>query len=108
MKKMISVLLMAALASGICAATAVSASAATTTTTTNGVCQFVDKNGDGICDNKGKLGKGNGTCAFVDKDGDGICDNVKKTTAKQYGKQKNKTANKQCGKLRLQKGCCAN
>ncbi|NQT78165.1 MAG: hypothetical protein HQ565_10655 [Bacteroidetes bacterium] len=36
---------------------------------------FVDKNGDGLCDNhqnKGKLGK---CIKFVDENGDGICDN---------------------------------
>lgn len=30
---------------------------------------FVDKNGDGICDNA------NSVCIYVDEDGDGICDN---------------------------------
>ncbi len=36
---------------------------------TNG-CAFIDKNGDGICDN------GDSHCAnFVDADGDGLCDN---------------------------------
>ena len=41
-------------------------------------CQFVDEDGDGICDNYGTgrcgMGLGNGT-GFIDADGDGICDN---------------------------------
>jgi hypothetical protein len=58
---------------------------------------FVDKNGDGICDNAGLRGAGNGRgqgCRFranttdntsvkgpnfVDKNGDGICDNIQQT-----------------------------
>ena len=32
---------------------------------------FVDANGDGICDNRG-TGRG---CWYVDADGDGVCDN---------------------------------
>ena len=47
---------------------------------------FVDKDGDGICDNVGtRMGRGRGNgkglggaaqgANFVDKDGDGICDN---------------------------------
>ena len=56
---------------------------------------FIDKDGDGICDNKGSKGKGHGKGKrfrkgarygqkaglnhkgpnFVDKNGDGICDN---------------------------------
>lgn len=30
----------------------------------DGICDFVDEDGDGICDN------------FVDEDGDGVCDNA--------------------------------
>ncbi len=39
-------------------------------------CQFLDEDGDGICDNynQGICGIGNGT-GYVDEDGDGICDN---------------------------------
>ena len=37
--------------------------------------QFVDEDGDGICDNTG-LRAGNGMRnGFIDEDGDGICDN---------------------------------
>ncbi len=32
-------------------------------------CNFVDADGDGICDN------GDTHCSFVDADGDGVCDN---------------------------------
>lgn len=37
---------------------------------------FVDEDGDGICDNKGSCQQ-NGECGknFVDEDGDGVCDN---------------------------------
>ena len=36
---------------------------------------FVDADGDGICDNYGTgAGRGNGA-GFVDADGDGVCDN---------------------------------
>jgi hypothetical protein len=60
----------------------------------NSGANFVDKNGDGICDNAGLRGAGNGRgngCRFqakasgnasvkgpnyVDKNGDGICDNI--------------------------------
>ena len=47
--------------------------------------QFVDKNNNGVCDNretKMKTGKG---VNFVDKNGDGICDN-KGTNCKRGGK----------------------
>lgn len=39
--------------------------------------QWVDNNGDGLCDNRGSgLNGGNGQGGnFVDNDGDGICDN---------------------------------
>ena len=42
---------------------------------------FVDADGDGVCDNLDDFGRGRGGCgcgdrAFVDSDGDGICDNV--------------------------------
>lgn len=35
-------------------------------------CQYVDADGDGVCDNYGIGGCGAG---YVDADGDGICDN---------------------------------
>lgn len=40
-------------------------------------CQFVDADGDGICDNyvSGNCGYCGASCQFVDADGDGICDN---------------------------------
>ena len=41
-----------------------------------GGCQFVDEDGDGICDNyngQGTYCQGAG-CGFVDEDGDGVCD----------------------------------
>ena len=50
---------------------------------------FVDADGDGVCDNQEKMGKnGKGCCGknFVDEDGDGKCDNQ--------------------GKMRKGKGCC--
>lgn len=34
-----------------------------------GGCNFVDADGDGICDNSGSM------CIYTDADGDGICDN---------------------------------
>lgn len=52
----------------------------------NGVCDnydsngcgngagFVDADGDGVCDNYGSNGCGNGA-GYVDADGDGVCDN---------------------------------
>lgn len=45
---------------------------------------FVDADGDGICDNYGSNGNGygNGYCngnGYVDADGDGVCDNIKYT-----------------------------
>ena len=45
---------------------------------------FVDADGDGICDNYGSNGCGNGYCngngnGYVDADGDGVCDNIKYT-----------------------------
>ncbi|MBE0647452.1 MAG: hypothetical protein IH596_06695 [Bacteroidales bacterium] len=50
---------------------------AQTTQTTPG--NFIDKNGDGICDNHQAKGK-NANCAkFVDGNGDGVCDNCKGT-----------------------------
>lgn len=51
---------------------------------------YVDEDGDGICDNKGRFGcgkgrfgcgKGRSGCGkgYVDEDGDGVCDNMKYT-----------------------------
>ena len=40
---------------------------------------FVDKDGDGVCDN---IGSGNGGY-FVDKDGDGVCDNIGRGNGRQ-------------------------
>ena len=44
---------------------------------------FVDADDDGVCDNRGDCGHGRGGCGcggsgmnFVDSDGDGICDNI--------------------------------
>ena len=34
-----------------------------------GTCQYVDADGDGVCDNCGTA------CRYVDADGDGVCDN---------------------------------
>lgn len=51
-------------------------------------CEFVDADGDGICDNYGsgkcRTGRGRGR-NFIDADGDGICDNAKKKT---YSRQR--------------------
>lgn len=38
-------------------------------------CQFVDRNGDGICDNTAGQCRQHASCQFVDADGDGVCDN---------------------------------
>lgn len=54
---------------------------------------FVDEDGDGICDNYGKYGRGRGNrgggCGqgrnFVDEDGDGICDNYAEGNCPQNG-----------------------
>jgi len=52
----------------------------------DGVCDniderpgFVDADGDGVCDNdcgRGNGGSGCGGMEFVDEDGDGVCDNI--------------------------------
>lgn len=40
---------------------------------------FLDENGDGICDNRGTaLCEGRSGCSFTDENGDGICDNYSK------------------------------
>ncbi len=51
-----------------------------------GTCpRSVDADGDGVCDNLGDCGRGRGGCGgcggcggteFVDSDGDGVCDNI--------------------------------
>ena len=47
-----------------------------------GICPgFVDDDGDGACDNLGDCGHGRGGCGcgdrtFVDSDGDGVCDHL--------------------------------
>ena len=46
----------------------------------NTSCQFVDNDGDGICDNCGSNNCGNGA-GYVDADGDGICDNYTANTS---------------------------
>jgi len=46
-----------------------------TTQTTQG--NFIDKNGDGICDNHQAKGKQANCAKFVDSNGDGVCDNCK-------------------------------
>ena len=43
-----------------------------------GMGEFVDADGDGVCDNAGlgrMWGQGAGGAAFVDANGDGVCDN---------------------------------
>ena len=54
---------------------------------------FIDEDGDGVCDNK------KGQCSreknFIDEDGDGVCDNknAQNSRGKCYGKAKNKSGN---------------
>lgn len=45
---------------------------------------WVDANGDGVCDNVGTAGTNNGAVRpnYIDADGDGICDNANGTTGK--------------------------
>ena len=62
MKKLLAGMIAAAL---VCSAGSVTAFAARG----GRGCNYVDANGDGICDNSGK------NCRFIDADGDGICDN---------------------------------
>jgi len=38
---------------------------------------FIDKNGDGVCDNNPDCCKNGKSTKFVDENGDGICDNCK-------------------------------
>lgn len=64
--------------------------------------QFVDEDGDGVCDFAGLRGRfidedGDGICdngGFIDEDGDGICDNcinggvpARNGSGRQYGRQ---------------------
>lgn len=51
--------------------------AQTTQTGQNTSPNFVDKNGDGICDNHQTRGKQAQCAKFVDANGDGVCDNCK-------------------------------
>jgi len=68
---------------------------------------FVDKDGDGICDNyathggKGGMGKGHGA-GFVDANNDGICDNAKAGKGMGQGAGQGKGQGQGKGK----KGCC--
>jgi len=58
---------------------------------------FVDENGDGVCDNYQNGGK-QGKCAnFVDENGDGVCDNCK---------GKGSLGKGNCCKKGIQKGKC--
>ena len=55
---------------------------------------FVDANGDGICDN---YMEGSHRHLFIDEDGDGICDNVgrqKNENVKHHHGKRNSTMNK--------------
>jgi len=54
-----------------------SVKAQTTQTNQNGPGNFVDKNGDGICDNHQARGSQANCANFVDANKDGICDNYK-------------------------------
>jgi len=49
----------------------------TTQTSQPATGNFVDKNGDGICDNHQTRGKQANCAKFIDKNGDGVCDNCK-------------------------------
>lgn len=42
-----------------------------------GDCQFIDEDGDGVCDNYSSRGAngGNAGQGYIDADGDGVCDN---------------------------------
>jgi len=49
----------------------------TTQTSQNTPGNFVDKNGDGVCDNHQTRGTQAKCAKFVDANGDGVCDNCK-------------------------------
>ena len=51
--------------------------AQTTQTGQNTSGNFIDKNGDGVCDNFQNRGKQPNCAKFVDANGDGVCDNCK-------------------------------
>lgn len=57
---------------------------------------YVDADGDGVCDNYGNYGNGCGRrsgCGYVDADGDGICDNIKYTIKYKLNGGKNNKKN---------------
>ena len=81
MKRLTKLTLLFAAASLVVISAFVSADNEVTTPDATQVHEFVDADGDGICDNhigagwaRGS-GRGNGE-NFVDEDGDGICDNI--------------------------------
>lgn len=93
MKKIVIFLTMALIFS-ICSTTAIAARH------TNGK-NFVDTDGDGICDNNASNGNGCRRCfgcgkEYVDADGDGICDNMKYAIKYNLNGGKNNKKNPSC------------
>lgn len=78
MKKGMAIVIALALAVSLCATAALASGRHHTAGTANACGQgwnYVDADGDGVCDNLGT-----GTCGqgrnYVDADGDGVCDNL--------------------------------
>lgn len=65
------------LVSGILAATVLAGGTAAYAYQNGGTTNFVDEDGDGVCDN--------GYYMFVDEDGDGVCDNIGLYGGRGYG-----------------------
>jgi hypothetical protein len=80
-----------------------------TTATTTDYGKFVDKDGDGVCDNFEALGdKAGKGCNFVDANGDGICDHHADGTCLKGNQNCCKGQGANCGKGQGQKnrnGC---
>ena len=71
MKKMLSILLVSALALGLLVTGTLAAGHWGGGSCRNNSLCYQDTNGDGICDNHGA------NCSYVDTNGDGICDDCK-------------------------------
>ena len=64
-------------------------------------CRFIDEDGDGVCDNAGQNG-----CRFIDEDGDGMCDNAGQADCMRSGRGMGCGRMMRCNRPFLRRGGC--
>ena len=67
----------------------------------NPCMNYVDTDGDGVCDNAGQNG-----CRFIDEDGDGMCDNAGQADCMRSGRGMGCGRMMRCNRPFLRRGGC--